>query len=198
MKVIVGLGNPGPKYSRTRHNVGWMAADLLGRRWGIRKDRDLCSCRVGAGRFEGCPVRLVLPQTYMNGSGAAVARLLKRLKQGPSSLLVVLDDVSLPLGLIRLKGKGSSGGHLGLASVLEDLQTEEVPRLRVGIGRSSPSQRGPAEKNDLTDFVLGRFDPDEQGLLDTVLSEAAHACEAWVVGGLPAAMNRFNRNRSAP
>ena len=184
----MGLGNPGAEYSGTRHNVGFMVVECLARRWGIPAGwKAVCSSRVGTGRFRGSPVRLAQPQRYMNLSGGAVGCLVRRFRQDPSALLVVLDDVSLPLGQLRLRGKGSAGGHLGLASVLEQLGTEAVPRLRVGIGSSAPG-----EKN-LSGFVLSRFGSAEKKDLEKVLSEAADACETWVAGGLEAAMNRFNR-----
>lgn len=188
MKVIVGLGNPGARYAGTRHNVGFMVLDRLARGWGIALSRELCRSKVGEGAVDGTPVRLVCPQTFMNSAGGAVACLMRRWRLEPSLLLIVLDDVALPLGMIRVRGGGSAGGHLGLTSVAQEAATEEIPRLRVGI---APAGKPPAAV--LTDFVLGRFAGDEKGRLEEGLASAERACGMWVTHGLTAAMNRFNR-----
>lgn len=188
MKVIVGLGNPGAKYAGTRHNVGFMVVERLAEAWGIAADRELCRSRVGEGAVQETPVRLVYPQTFMNSAGEAVACLLRRWRLEPSRLLIVLDDVALPLGMIRVRGGGSAGGHLGLTSVAQGAATEEIPRLRVGI--APPGKPSAAE---LTHFVLGRFTGAEKGRLEEGLASAERACEMWVTRGLTAAMNRFNR-----
>ena len=186
MKLIVGLGNPGPAYSRTRHNVGMMAAEKIAKQWSIAIRAQGCSSKFGEGSISGQPVRLALPQTFMNASGKAVRCLMHRWRLQPSSILVVCDDVSLPIGMIRLRSRGSAGGHLGLVSILLELGLEEIPRLRVGI------QSGRVDE-DLTPFVLGRFDSSERKSLEQGLSSAAEACEVWVTSGISAAMNRFNR-----
>lgn len=186
MKLIVGLGNPGPAYLETRHNVGFLAADRLSSRWRVPLKRRGCSAVFGEGKFEGRPVLLAVPQTFMNASGEAVACLLKRRKLEPAAALVVCDDISLPLGMIRLRGKGSAGGHLGLSSILERLGTEQVARLRVGIRAEKPAR-------DLTEYVLGRFTPAERKSLEHGLGLAAEACELWMSRGINAAMNRFNQ-----
>lgn len=183
--MIVGLGNPGPDYAGTRHNVGRMVVELLSQRWKIPLRQRLCSAKVGQGRWEGHPLRLALPETMMNASGKAVGCLARRWQLDSSDLLVVLDDASLPLGGIRVRAQGSAGGHLGLTSVLEEVGTQGLPRLRVGIG--------PGPRQELTEFVLGRFAPRERKNLQTGLEEAVGACQTWVAEGVPAAMNRFNR-----
>ncbi|MBI1953280.1 MAG: aminoacyl-tRNA hydrolase [Candidatus Omnitrophica bacterium] len=189
MKVIVGLGNPGPRYSRSRHNVGFEVAQRLARRWSLKLAPGPSRCQLGQGLVGSNPVRLVLPLTMMNRSGQAVAAVGKRWKLAPAELLVVCDDVSLPLGMIRLRPGGSDGGHKGLASILEELDTQEVPRLRVGIGSAKAA-------GDLTDFVLAPFTAAEKKKLDESLDLAEAACEVWVSRGLPAAMNRFNVRRA--
>ncbi|MBI3332639.1 MAG: aminoacyl-tRNA hydrolase [Candidatus Omnitrophica bacterium] len=187
MKVVVGLGNPGPKYAGTRHNAGFMVVQRLAERWSIPLRSTLCRSKVGQGLFSGHAVRLALPQTSMNASGEAVECLARRWRLDPSALLVVCDDVSLPLGMIRLRGQGSAGGHRGLGSVLDRLQTEGVSRLRVGIrGFEEPS-------GDLTDYVLGRLTAPEKKVLEEALLLSGEACETWVSRGLSAAMNRFNQ-----
>lgn len=189
MKVIVGLGNPGSDYVRTRHNVGFQVGELLSRRWSIRLDSEACSARFGEGNWKGEKVRLVLPQTFMNASGAAVAPLMKRWKQEAGNLLLVCDDLALPLGRVRLRGQGSDGGHLGLASVFEQMGTRQIARLRVGIAAVGTGR----VRGDLTPRVLGRFEASEKEPLEAGLKQAVEACESWVVDGLATAMNRFNR-----
>ena len=186
MKLIVGLGNPGSTYSRTRHNVGMMVAEKISEAWSIAFRTRGCSSKFGEGSISGHTVRLALPQTFMNASGRAVKCLMHRWKLRPLSLLVICDDVSLPLGMIRLRPQGSDGGHLGLASIFQELGTKEIPRLRVGI------QSGRVDE-DLTPFVLGQFSGSERKLLEEGIASAVEACEAWVTSGLSAAMNRFNR-----
>ncbi|MBI3615014.1 MAG: aminoacyl-tRNA hydrolase [Candidatus Omnitrophica bacterium] len=192
MKLIVGLGNPGPRYSGTRHNVGFLVIKRLAERWGISVKSPLCHSKTGEGTVSGEPVRLALPETMMNQSGEAAAALLKRFRLDPSSLLVVCDDAALPLGMIRVRSKGSDGGHQGLASVLQETRTEAVARLRVGI-RTKPV--GPEE---MISFVLGRFFPSEKKRLEEGLELAEAACETWVRQGVSAAMNKFNRRVECP
>ena len=184
--MIVGLGNPGPRYAGTRHNVGFMVATRFAERWSLPLKERLCDSKVAEGVVLGQPVRLALPQTLMNASGEAVRCLLRRWRLEPSSLLVVCDDVSLPLGTIRLRGQGSDGGHRGLASIVEKTCTEKIPRLRVGI-------RSERVGEDLTDFVLGRFNLAERKLLEKGLASAVEACDAWVARGISTAMNLFNK-----
>lgn len=188
-RLIVGLGNPGPTYARTRHNAGFVVAERLACRWGLNPRRQLCECAFGEGQVDGQAVRLALPQTFMNSGGKAVKCLLDRWGLKPSDLLVVCDDISLPLGMIRLRGEGSDGGHLGLASVLQEIGTRQVARLRVGI-RTEAAQ---AFQGDLTDFVLGNFRVAESPSLEQAVAQAVEACEVWLKEGIQTAMNRFNR-----
>lgn len=189
MKVIVGLGNPGVHYAGTRHNAGFMVVSRLADRWSFRPGKMLCRSVVSQGEFSGEPVALALPQTMMNSSGEAVKRFLGYWKIGFSDLLVVCDDVALPLGTVRLRGQGSDGGHNGLASIVEATGTKAIPRLRVGIESSET-------KGDLVEFVLGRFRPSEKKLLEEGLASAEKACEVWVEKGLQTAMNLFNKKGS--
>ena len=189
--MIVGLGNPGPTYANTRHNIGFMVAARFADRWGIPLKRQLCDSTVGEGTAAAQPVRVVLPETFMNDSGKAVGCLLRRWRLEPSSFLVVCDDVSLPVGMIRLRSQGSAGGHNGLSSILEAIQTEHLPRLRVGI-RTQKVKAG----EDLTQFVLGRFLPSEKKSLEEGLAGALEVCDAWLTRGITAAMNLFNKKRT--
>jgi PTH1 family peptidyl-tRNA hydrolase len=187
MKWIVGLGNVGREYEQTRHNAGFMVVWQLGRRHNVRWEWDGFSrsflsghCRLGV-----LPVTLLLPQTMMNRSGDAVAAAQRRWPISLQDLLIVCDDVNLPLGRLRVRPQGSDGGQHGLASCLAALGTEEVPRLRIGIGCEPLPQ-------DLTEYVLSPFGSSEQPVLRRMLAQAVEACEWWAAEGIDAAMNRVN------
>ena len=165
-----------------------MVLDRLAKSWGIALKRELCRSKVGEGEVSKEPVRLVYPQTFMNAAGEAVVCLMRRWRLDPSVMLMVFDDVALPLGMVRIRGKGSAGGHQGLISVMAETGTEGIPRLRVGV---APTVKPSGE--ELTEFVLGRFTAAEKERLEAGLASAAEACGIWITGGLPAAMNRFNR-----
>ena len=181
IRLVAGLGNPGREYQRTRHNIGFMVLDRLA------ADAHLpwaFSPRWNAG-WAKSDVILVKPATFMNRSGEAVAAIANFYKISPAEVLVVLDDFALPLGRLRLREQGSSGGHNGLDSVFEHFDTESVPRLRVGIG--------PAPVQGATDYVLGRFFEEEQPLLEATIRRAAEAVKCTIDKGLIAAMNLFNQ-----
>ncbi len=164
-RVVVGLGNPGPEYRDTRHNVGQRVLDLLARRLRASWRRD-GSAVVARGRWRGEPVRLIKPISFMNESGAVVAKALRRVEAGPADLILVYDDIDLPLGTVRLRMKGSHGGHNGVRSVIEALGTQEIQRVKVGIGR-------PDQKDDVPDHVLTSFERDEVPAVDAAVAEAA-------------------------
>lgn len=185
-KLIVGLGNPGPRYRDTRHNVGYAVVSRLAERHGI-KARTQGAALVGVGTIADEPVVLAQPTTFMNESGRAVAQLHRRYPGvALDDLLVVLDDMDLPLGTIRLRPKGGAGGHRGLASVIAALGTEAFPRLRIGVGRPPPGI-------DPIDYVLDRFRPEEREAVEAAIERAADAVEYWIQFGIHEAMNRFNR-----
>jgi len=163
--VVVGLGNPGPEYRDTRHNVGQRVLDLLARRLRASWRRD-GSAVVARGQWRGEPVRLIKPISFMNESGPVVAKALRRVEAGPADLILVYDDIDLPLGIVRLRMKGSHGGHRGVRSVIEALGTQEIKRVKVGIGR-------PDQKDDLPDHVLTSFERDELPAVDAAVAEAA-------------------------
>lgn len=189
VKLIVGLGNPGAAYQRTRHNAGALAVERLARdnRGVFKPHRSFKSLLASWPRGTG-HVIAVLPQTYMNLSGEAVAALVRKKGVRPQDLLVVYDDVALPLGEMRLKPSGSSGGHNGLDSCIERLGTKDFARLRLGIAGA----RGRA-RDDLSDYVLSKFSKDEASVLKGVLEKACEAMETWVEKGLEPAMNRYNK-----
>jgi PTH1 family peptidyl-tRNA hydrolase len=189
-KLVVGLGNPGREYDGTRHNIGFAALDRLAERLGCSfRSRSRFSAQVAeAGAGGAGKVMLAKPQTFMNRSGSAVQALLVWLKIEPTQLLVVVDDADLPLGQIRLRASGGSGGHNGLRSIIEALGgNEEFARLRVGIGRTAPVG------TDITGHVLGRFAPAEREVAEEAVATAVEAMECCLRDGLAEGMNRFNR-----
>lgn len=190
MKLVVGLGNPGPKYEGTRHNVGFAALDLLARRHGANWETAPRGIEALVARWRAEDVVLAKPLTFMNLSGLAVQPLLQFYKIAAPDALVIVDEVQLETGRIRIRPEGSSGGHNGLKSVFASLGTEQVPRLRIGVGRGDA-------RRDLADHVLARFDPDERDLIAEAIERAADAAELFVAEGPLAAMNRYNRKQEA-
>ncbi|HVP39721.1 MAG TPA: aminoacyl-tRNA hydrolase [Candidatus Saccharimonadales bacterium] len=183
MKWILGLGNPGRQYQATRHNLGWQVVERLRRELGATPSGGNLVVRRYWARAED--LTLLLPQTYMNRSGQAVAEVRRAETLEPADLLVVADDLHLPLGRARLRGGGGSGGHKGLESVQEELGTDAFARLRLGVGR-------PDDSGEFRDFVLDGFEEDEEPVVAEMIERAGEACLAWVREGLTAAMNRFN------
>jgi PTH1 family peptidyl-tRNA hydrolase len=184
----VGLGNPGPEYIQTRHNAGFRLADHLAARWKLGEFRHGDRARMAEGDWDSHRVRLLKPLTYMNRSGAVLAPLRALPEFDPSrDLLVLVDDVALPLGRFRLRGAGSSGGHNGLKSVEGALQRQDYARLRIGVGPAPPGL------DDLAEFVLAEFEPEEQETLSELLEPMAEAVECWLDEGIEKAMSRFNR-----
>ena len=184
--IIIGLGNPGPEYADTRHNAGFFVIDRLAERLGARLDREAAGSFVGDGVWRGQALELAQPQTFMNRSGGAVEGLLRRSGLEASQMLLVYDDLALPVGQIRLRGKGSAGGHNGVQDVIDALGSAEFPRLRVGVGNRFDSGRQ-------VDYVLSPFDADEHDTVDDALDRAVEAALAVAHDGLVAAMNVHNR-----
>lgn len=187
MKLLAGLGNPGPRYAASRHNVGFLVADELARRWATpfdRYDRDFEGL-VGQAQRGGTAVMLLKPATYMNESGRSVAAAWRYYKLDAADLLVVHDDLDLPVGQLRLRAAGSAGGHKGLDDVIRHLGTDAVPRLRIGIGK--------VHRDATVEYVLSRFEPEERPMIAAALNRAADAAECWLARGIEAAMNEFNR-----
>ncbi|RMH20927.1 MAG: aminoacyl-tRNA hydrolase [Acidobacteria bacterium] len=182
--LVCGLGNPGARYRDTRHNVGFRVIEELARRCGVELGERLCGARVGrSGRLV-----LAQPRTYMNRSGHAVRCLVESLEIAPQRVLIVYDEVHLPLGRLRLRRRGSPAGHRGMASVLESLGTDEVPRLRVGIA----GEDLPAPGEELVDYVLSPFSAAEEDVIAAAVERAAEACQRWLEDGIEAAMQEFN------
>lgn len=187
VKLVVGLGNPGPAYAKTRHNAGFLVLREFSKECGFdwKKDRFL-KAEVAEGTVRGKEVVLACPQTYMNLSGQAVAALMRRKKISFNDLLVVYDDVDLDLGQIRLKPKGSAAGHKGIESIIAILGTQDFARLKVGIGPC-------ADREELSNFVLEPFVQDERFKLQDILQAAAEAVGLWLVEGAETVMNHVNR-----
>jgi PTH1 family peptidyl-tRNA hydrolase len=184
----VGLGNPGPEYEDTRHNAGFRLADHLAARWRMGQFRRADRAREAQGTWQDLPVRVLKPQTYMNRSGAAIALLRSLPEFDPSqNLLILVDDVALPVGRFRLRGAGSAGGHNGLKSIEGVLQRQDYARLRIGVGPPPPGL------DDLADFVLDEFSPEERESVSALLDPMADAVEVWLQEGIEKAMNQFNR-----
>ena len=190
-RLLVGLGNPGREYAGTRHNVGFMVLDRLAAAWGaaFRADKKWQAEVAVASSQNPCgtgDVWLCKPQTYMNLSGESVGEIARFYKIEPARVFVILDDMALPLGRLRIRERGTAGGHNGLQSILDHLGTQDIPRLRIGIGSAEPGAA--------VGHVLGRFAVDERPLVEQSLDRAAEAVRFAQENDLPSAMNRFNPN----
>jgi peptidyl-tRNA hydrolase, PTH1 family len=182
VKLIAGLGNPGPKYRGTRHNVGFEVIDELARRGSMTFESAPADALMA--RWRAADVLLVKPLTFMNLSGQAIGELLRYFKIDVGDLLVVVDEVQLPLGKLRARARGSAGGHNGLKSLIAHVG-EDFARLRLGVGRGD-------QRRDLADHVLSRFEPDEAAEVERMIARAADAAEVFVTGGIATVMNQFN------
>jgi peptidyl-tRNA hydrolase, PTH1 family len=190
MKIVLGLGNPGPDYERTRHNVGWWVVDHLADVWrfdGWKKDSD---ARVTTGNVAGTRVRLVKPLTYMNLSGAVLRPYLRRESwNAATDLLVVVDEVALPVGSFRIRARGSAGGHKGLKSIEGAVGSQEYARLRIGVGPEDPTRR----RGNLSDYVLDEFGKREAKVVEELMPTLTELVESWLQEGAEAAMSKFNK-----
>jgi peptidyl-tRNA hydrolase, PTH1 family len=187
VKLIIGLGNPGAEYTLTRHNAGFLVLEEFARANGVkfRMNRRF-SALVGESAIGKEKIFLAMPQTFMNLSGNSVRSMLSWLKVEADSMFVVMDDIALPFGAIRIKPKGSSGGHNGLNSIIDSIGTQEFPRMRIGI-------LGRKNVRDLSSYVLDKFTKLEQKNLPGILEAGRMACECWVKEGVDTAMNKFNK-----
>lgn len=190
MKLIVGLGNPGRAYANNRHNVGFACLRYFARRQGIHLDKKQCLARTGIGDVAGNRVVLARPQTYMNGSGISVSRLVKKFDIDLGDLIVIHDDLDLPLGKIRIRHGGHSAGHKGVNSITTELENHDFIRIRVGIGR--PDSIPETDQADIIDYVLGDFTPEERKITAQVVATVAEAILCLFTEGLTPAMNKYN------
>lgn len=186
MHLVLGLGNPGPKYAGTRHNVGFLVVDRLADRWRAPLDTEKFQSVLGKGRFDGATVVLAKPQTYMNRSGQAAATLRGFYKIPDEQIVVIHDDVDLPFGTVRVKRDGGHGGHNGLRDLKQRLGSGDFRRVRVGVSRPPP-------RWDTADYVLSSWSAEQQEHLDEVVDGAAEAVEAVLRDGVQSAMNEFNQ-----
>jgi PTH1 family peptidyl-tRNA hydrolase len=189
MKLIVGLGNPGRSYARHRHNVGFIALNHFARTQRIKLDRKKGLARIGAGKVAGSEVVLARPQTFMNNSGQSVSRLVDKFNIDLDDLLVIHDDLDLPLAKIRLSHGSSSGGHKGINSIIQELGTQDFIRLRIGIGRPDKPQ---ISEDDIIAYVLSDFTPAEKRAITKIIPRVSEAILCLLKEGLTPAMNKFN------
>jgi peptidyl-tRNA hydrolase, PTH1 family len=186
MKIFVGLGNPGREYAGTRHNIGFEVIDEAARAFGVDVAKSKFQALYGEGLFRGEKIVLVKPMTFMNLSGQAVRALADWYKPAVEDLIILYDDMDLPPGALRLRIKGSSGGHNGIKSIIAHLGTQEFYRMRIGIGRPAPGR-------DVISHVMSRFGKEERPLMDQTVKRAVEALECIVTEGFQKAMNRFNQ-----
>ena len=191
MKLIAGLGNPGRGYANNRHNIGFMCLNYFAKTQGIRLDKKQGKARTGAGEVAGDKAILARPQTYMNLSGESVSRLVKKFDINLNDLVVIHDDLDLPLGKIRIRHGGGSGGHKGIDSIVSLLDSQDFSRLRIGIGRptSGPAQISEA---DIISYVLSDFTPEEKQIIAQVIPRVSEAILCLLTEGLSSAMNKHN------
>ena len=193
MKLIVGLGNPGRSYANNRHNVGFICLNHFAKTQGIRFDRKQCQARIGSGEVTGSQVVLAKPQTYMNLGGQSVNRLVRKFNINLNDLLIIHDDLDLPLGKIRIRWGGSSGGHKGIESIISYLGSPDFPRLRVGIGRPTTTEGSATiSEADIITYVLSDFTPEEKQVITQLIPRVSEAILCLLTEGLPAAMNKYN------
>ena len=183
--LIAGLGNPGPKYKNTRHNVGWWALDDLAESSGVSLKSSGADSETAEAVISDVGVLLVRPLTYVNRSGNALRHLTRKHRVAPSNLIVIYDDLNLETGKLRIRSKGGAGGHNGMKSIIASLGTEEFPRIRIGVGR-------PVDSSEQVDYVLGTMAPKERELVRDTARRAAQASITAVTEGIETAMNRFN------
>jgi PTH1 family peptidyl-tRNA hydrolase len=193
MKLIVGLGNPGKAYAHNRHNIGFRCINYLARLHSIPVKKHQCQSQVGNGRIAGVDVLLAKPKTFVNLSGEAVGRLMRKYSIRANDLIVIYDDLDLPLGKLRLRPGGSAGGHKGINSIISALGSEDFPRVKVGIGRPT-TEDGVAitDEDAIVGYVLNDFTPQEEKTIKSAIAAVTEAIHCILTEGITAAMNKFN------
>ncbi len=193
MKLIVGLGNPGTSYVNNRHNVGFMCISHFAKKQHIPFDHKQSQARIGLGKVAGNQIVVARPQTFMNLSGVSVSLLMKKYHAGLDDLVVIHDDLDLPVGKIRIREGGGSGGHKGVESIISSLGTRDFPRLRIGIGRpTNPPDHEPEAEAEIISYVLSDFTHEEKQIIDATIPRASEAILCILADGLAVAMNRYN------
>jgi PTH1 family peptidyl-tRNA hydrolase len=196
LKLIVGLGNPGKAYAHNRHNIGFRCINHLARLHSISMKQHQCRCQVGTGEIAGVEVLLAKPKTFVNLSGEAVGRLMRKYKIQVNDLIVICDDLDLPLGKLRLRPGGSAGGHKGINSIISALGSDDFCRIKVGIGRPT-KEYGTAitDEDVIVGYVLSDFTPQEEAIIKPAIAKAAEAIQCIITEGITSAMNKFNQAR---
>ena len=193
MKFIIGLGNPGREYAHNRHNIGFRCINHLAKQYAIQVKQHSCHAQIGKGKIAGVEVLLAKPKTYVNESGKAVSQLLRKYKISSQDLLVIYDDLDLPLGKIRIRQGGSAGGHKGIKSIISALGSQDFARIKVGIGRPVDENDIPlSDEEAIIGYVLSDFTSAEDKLIKPAIATVAEAVERFLIDGITAAMNEFN------
>ena len=191
MKLVVGLGNPGIGYARNRHNIGFICINYFAKQYKINFNKKKGQARIGEGEVAGCRVILAKPQTFMNASGKAVDNLMARYKVDSADLIVIHDDLDLPLGRIRIRQGGSAAGHHGIESIISYIESPDFIRMRIGIGR--PETENENKDAEVIKFVLSGFSVEDRKIVDDILDRVSEALVALLTDGLETAMNEYNR-----
>lgn len=189
MWIVVGLGNPGRRYSRTRHNAGFLFIKKLAREWKVKLKRKKYLAKAGEVVKSDERVRLVIPQTFMNENGKVVSEIMDELRISPENFVIIYDDLDIPVGEIRVRKEGGPGTHRGMNSIVRELESTKFPRIRLGIGSS-------LSENDVTSFVLSSFNKEEKHLLQKSLEKAQEALEMILAGEIEKAMNIYNKKKT--
>ena len=192
MKLIAGLGNPGKYYVRNRHNVGFRCINQISRKYSIQLKKHQYYSKIGIGKIAEAQVILAKPKTFVNLSGEAIYRLMRRYQISREDLIVIVDDLDLPVGKIRLRQSGRSGGHKGIESIITALGGEDFCRVRIGIGRPDQSSSNSTDREEVINHVLSDFSSEEEKVIKSAIARAAEAVECILTDGIIAAMNRFN------
>ena len=193
MKLIIGLGNPGKNYAHNRHNIGFRCINHLAKQYAIQVKQHSCHAQIGQGKIAGIEVLLAKPKTYVNESGKAVSQLLRKYKISSQDLLVICDDLDLPLGKIRIRQGGSAGGHKGIKSIISALGSQDFARIKVGIGRPMDEDGKTLSNEDaIVGYVLSDLTTAEDKLIKPAIATVAEAVERFLIDGITAAMNEFN------
>jgi PTH1 family peptidyl-tRNA hydrolase len=186
MKIIVGLGNPGPKYAETRHNIGFKILDQLSQDLSLPKQERKAKCVLNIGTYNDIDVVLVKPRTFINNSGIAIKYIMDRFKITKEDILIIYDDVALPVGKIRIRENGSSGGHNGIKSIIDALQTSIFQRLRIGVG--SPDN----DSIDMINWVLGKFNNEDKKIINNCVADCSEIVKFWMTNDINTTMNTYN------
>jgi peptidyl-tRNA hydrolase, PTH1 family len=192
MKLIVGLGNPGREYAHNRHNVGYQFIDFIAKKYSIKINQRQCQSETGAGEITDEKALLVKPRTFVNNSGVAVAGLLQKHRIKISDLIVVYDDLDLPLGKLRIRNGGSAGGHKGIKSIISATGTQDFARIKIGIGRPDAGRDKRASEDEIVEYVLSNFASEERDIIKSTIERVSEAVEIAIESGVVEAMNRFN------